>query len=184
MLVLSTGFVDDKIYKVSSVGVNTTTGSTVRLNNLDGTALTGLTNFTGISSHVLVTPRPFIHPTNFWFLMLGAGNTKYTTIKPTGMFPYKYTDAQGNSEGYIDTTLNSANSSTLKTQIDAVNDYYDKWVNQNVDINILVYEYRVPRSRFSGDRLDDATDDLLYSDAVADKRAGSVVLDADTQEKF
>ena len=62
---VSTGFVDDKIYRVSSVGVNTTTGiSTVRLNNLDGTALTGLTNFTGISSHVLVTPVPFIQPTS------------------------------------------------------------------------------------------------------------------------
>ena len=135
---VSTGFVDDKIYRVSSVGVNTTTGiSTVRLNNLDGTALTGLTNFTGISSHVLVTPVPFIQPTSG--SLIGAGNTKYTTIKPTGMFPYKYTDAQGNSEGYIDTTLNSANSSTLKSQIDAVNDYYDKWVNQNVDIQYLVY---------------------------------------------
>ena len=101
------------------------------------------------------------------------------------MFPYKYTDAQGNSEGYIDTTLNSANSATLKSQIDAVNNYYDKWVNQNVDIQYLgVYEYRVPRSRFSGDRLDGTTDDLLYSDAVADKRAGTVVLDADTQEQL
>ena len=181
---VSTGFVDDKIYRVSSVGVNTTTGiSTVRLNNLDGTALTGLTNFTGISSHVLVTPVPFIQPTSG--SLLGAGNTKYTTIKPTGMFPYKYTDAQGNTEGYIDTTLNSANSATLKSQIDAVNNYYDKWVNQNVDIQYLgVYEYRVPRSRFSGDRLDGTTDDLLYSDAVADKRAGTVVLDEDTQEQL
>ena len=90
------------------------------------------------------------------------------------MFPYKYTEDQGKSEGYIDTTFKcSANSSTLKSQIDAVNDYYEKWVNQNVDIQYLgVYEYRVPRSRFSGDRLDGATDELLYSDAVADKRAG------------
>ena len=181
---VSTGFVDDKIYKVTSVGVNTTTGiSTVRLNNLDGTALTGLTNFTGISSHVLITPVPFIQPTSG--SLIGNGNTKYTSVKATGMFPYKYTNAEGNSEGYIDTTLNSANSATLKTQIDAVNDYYDKWVNQNVDIQYLgVYEYRVPRSRFSGDRLDAQTDDLLYSDAVADKRAGSVVVDADTQEQL
>ena len=181
---VSTGFVDEKIYRVSSVGVNTTTGiSTVRLNNLDGTALTGLTNFTGISSHVLVTPVPFIQPTSG--SLIGNGNTKYTSVKATGMFPYKYTNAEGNSEGYIDTTLNSANSATLKTQIDAVNDYYDKWVNQNVDIQYLgVYEYRVPRSRFSGDRLDAQTDDLLYSDAVADKRAGSVVVDADTQEQL
>ena len=181
---VSTGFVDDKIYRVSSVGVDAATGiSTVRLDNLDGTALTGLTNFTGISSHVLITPVPFIQPTSG--SLIGSGNTKYTTIKPTGMFPYKYTNAEGNSEGYIDTTLSAANSATLKSQIDDVNNYYDKWVNQNVDIQYWgVYEYRVPRSRFSGDRLDGATDDLLYSDAVADKRAGTVVVDSDTQEQL
>ena len=133
---VTTGFTDERIYRVSSVGVNTTTGiSTVRLNNIDGTALTGLADFTGISSHVLVTPVPFIQPTSG--SLIGTGNTKYTTVKPTGMFPYKYTDAEGNSEGYIDTTLNSANSATLKSQIDAVNNYYDKWVNQNVDIQYL-----------------------------------------------
>ena len=57
----SGGFTDDKIYQVKSVGVNTTTGiSTVTLDNLNGTAVTGLTNFTGISSHVLITPVPFL----------------------------------------------------------------------------------------------------------------------------
>ena len=99
------------------------------------------------------------------------------------MFPYKYETADGDQEGYIDTTLGSDQASTLKTQIDNVNNYYDRWVNQNVALEYLnVYEYRVPRSRFSGDRLDGATDDLLYSDAVADKRAGSQVQNADTLE--
>ena len=180
---VSTGFTDEKIYTVGSVGVNTITGiSTVTLNNLDGNALTGLTNFTGISSHVLVTPVPFVQP------LAGriTGANKYTTVKATGMFPYKYDDGDGNLEGYIDTTIASGNSATLKQQIDRVNNYYDNWVNQNVDLAYLgVYEYRVPRSRFSGDRLDgDSGVELLYSDAVADKRAGSNVIDENTNEEI
>ena len=43
-----------------------------------------------------------------------------------------------------------------------------------------MYEYRVPRSRFSGDRLDNQTDNLLYSDKTANNRAGSNVLDETT----
>ena len=45
-----------------------------------------------------------------------------------------------------------------------------------------MYEYRVPRSRFSGDRLDNQTDNLLYSDVTANNRAGSNVLDETTGE--
>ena len=180
------GFTDDKIYRVGSVIVNSSTGiSTVTLKDLDGTAVSGLTNqiFTGISSHVLVTPVPFVQPTNG--TLIGPDRTKYTTVKATGMFPYMYTDADGNDEGYIDTSLPSGSTGTLQQQIDKVNAYYDKWVNQNVDINYWgVYEYRVPRSRFSGDRLDGATDDLLYSDVVSDKRAGQVVTDTDTGEQL
>lgn len=179
-----TGFADTKIYRVASIGINTVTGiSTVRLTNLDGTALTGLTSVTGISSHVLVTPVPFVQPTNA--SLINSGLTKYTTVKPDGMFPYMYSDADGNTEGYIDTTLPVSSTSTLKSQIDVVNSYYDKWVNQNVKKEYWnVYEYRIPRSRFSGDRLDGTTDTLLYSDVVSDKRAGEVVLDPDTQEEL
>ena len=39
-----------------------------------------------------------------------------------------------------------------------------------------VYEYRVPRSRFSGDRLDADTQSLLYSDSFATNRDGASVL--------
>ena len=179
----SGGFTDDKIYQVKSVGVNTTTGiSTVTLDNLNGTAVTGLTNFTGISSHVLITPVPFVQPVASSLI---GSKTKYTTVKPDGMFPYQYEDADGNTEGYIKTERPVGESATLKSEIDAVNNFYDKWVNQNVHIDYLgVYEYRVPRSRFSGDRLDGATDELLYSDVVSDKRAGQNVLDADTLEQL
>ncbi len=174
------GLFDEKIYKVASVGVNTTTGiSTATLTDLDGIAVTP-TNGTGFTSHVLVTPVPFIQPTSNSAIV---NTTGYATVKPTGMFPYKYTNADNASEGYIDTSLSSALSSTLKEQILNVNNYYNKWVNQNVDIQYWgVYEYRIPRSRFSGDRLDALTDDLLYSDAVADKRAGAFVYDDDTNE--
>ena len=113
-----------------------------------------------------------------------GSKTKYTTVKPDGMFPYQYEDADGNTEGYIKTERPVGESATLKSEIDAVNNFYDKWVNQNVIDYLGVYEYRVPRSRFSGDRLDGATDELLYSDVVSDKRAGQNVLDADTLEQL
>ena len=179
-----TGFTDSGIYKVNSISLNTTTGvSTVTLNNLDGTQLSGLTNVSGISSHVLITPVPFIQPTNG--TLIASGRTKYTTIKPTGMFPYMYSDADGNNEGYIDTSLGSASAATLKTQIDAVNDYYDKWINENVKKDYWnVYEYRIPRSRFSADRLDGTTNTLFYSDSVGSNRPGEVVLDEDTGEEL
>lgn len=178
------GLVDSKIYKISSVRINTTTGITsVTLNNLDGTAVTGIANTVGISSHVLITPVPFVQPLNG--NLIGASYTKYGVVKPTGMFPYMYFDGDGNSEGYIDTTLTVANSLTLKDQIDKVNSYYDKWVNQSVKKDYWnVYEYRIPRSRFSGDRLDGTTDKLLYSDVVSDKRAGQPVVDEDTLEQL
>ena len=53
--------------------------------------------------------------------------------------------------------------------------------NQNVQQDYWnVYEFRVPRSRFSGDRLDAGTEELLYSDAVGANRAGNNVIDTDT----
>jgi hypothetical protein len=179
-----TGFTDTKIYRIASVGVNPDTGiSTVTLNNLDGSSLTGLSTVSGISSHVLITPVPFVQPKNA--ILINSGLEKYKTIKPSGMFPYMYFDADGNSEGYINSALDSTSSATLKGQIDKVNTYYDKWVNQNVAKNYWnVYEYRVPRSRFSGDRLDGKTDALLYSDVVNDKRAGSNVIDENTGEQL
>ena len=181
-------FTDTGIYKIRDVTHNSSTGiTTIRLKTIGGSSLTGLTNqtaasATGTGNHRLVTPVPFVQPETA--SLVGGGKNAYSSgVKETGMFPYLYKTADGDEEGYIDTTLNSSNSATLKTQIDNVNNFYDKWVNENVALDYLnVYEYRVPRSRFSGDRLDGATDDLLYSDAVADNRAGSRVQNVDTQE--
>ena len=183
-----TGLTDTSIYRVA--GVTTTGNVTLKPLNSD-TVITGLPNGT-YTNHEIITPVPFIQPLSGQI----AGKNRYTSIIPsgttstnpnaagTGMFPYLYTGTDGTTkEGYIDTTLTSENSATLKTEIDAINSYYDKWVNQNVAQEYLnVYEYRVPRSRFSGDRLDNLTDDLVYSDAVANNRAGQNVIDADTGE--
>lgn len=183
-----TGLTDTSIYRVA--GVTTSGNVTLKPLNSD-TVITGLTNG-NYTNHEIITPVPFIQPLSGQI----SGKTKYTTIIPngtsstnanaagTGMFPYLYTDTDGTTtEGYINTALTVADSATLKGQIDAINTYYDKWVNQNVALEYWnVYEYRIPRSRFSGDRLDNLTDDLVYSDAVASNRAGQNVIDADTGE--
>jgi len=177
------GLTDEKIYKIENVNVDKTTGiSTASLINLQtNQPVTGLTNGTGLTGHQICTPVPFVQPVTTSNSVLSGKNT-YSTVQPTGMFPYQY-EKDGTTEGYIKTDLASGSSGTLKIAIDNVNEYYDKWVNQNVDIQYWgVYEYRVPRSRFSGDRLDNATDDLLFSDSVADKRPGSLVTDANTGE--
>ena len=160
------------------------------MNTSGETELTGLTNSPSVvAGHSLVTPVPFIQPTS-GTLMVAADKNKYASLKTggnnditagTGMFPILYTDGDGNKEGYIDDGQGVANTATLKAQINAVNNYYKKWVNQNVQQDYWnVYEFRVPRSRFSGDRLDAGTEELLYSDAVGANRAGDNVIDTDT----
>jgi hypothetical protein len=175
---------DTTIFRVRSVGVNTITGiSTVTLNRLNGTALTGLAATSGISSHVLITPVPFIQPT----VNISGVGTVYSTVKQDGMFPYQYTanlNGVETTEGYIDTTEDDLN--VLKSQIDGLNDYYDKWVNQNVSPEYWnVYEYRVPRSRFSTDKLDGIEDGgVVYSDVITTNKPGDNVLDPDTGDQL
>ena len=171
-----TGLTNSKIYKVAGIS----TLGAITLTDIDGVPVTGLTNGNYTKQNI-VTPVPFIQPSAGQI----TGKNKYTSTKAKGMFPYLYDDGQGNLEGYIDTRkgANLSEANTLKDEINALNSYYDKWINQNVDIEYLnVYEYRVPRSRFSGDRLDDKELALLYSDAVAEKRAGQQVQDPDSLE--
>ncbi len=159
----------------------------------------GSENTVGITSHYMITPVPFIQPISP--ASVNAARKRYgnASIKTnvatdgiktakntagTGMFPFMYKDNDNNEEGYIDSTLNTSTPSsltTLKGQIDDLNSYYKKWVNQNIAKDFWnVYEYRIPRSRFSGDRLDGQTDKLLYSDSTPSARAGQSVLNADT----
>ena len=152
----------------------------------------------GIVGHYFVTPVPFIQPLNSASIdstksRYGVNNIRtgaaVTDTQGTGMFPYLYTDSNDvtKTEGYINTTLNADRTEelgSLRTQIDNVNNYYGKWINHNVDREYWnVYEYRVPRSRFSGDRLDGVTDKLLYSDSVPGARPGQSVTNTSTGAK-
>ena len=167
------GLVDGRIYKVNSIEYAYSTGiTTVSLKQIsepitssyrpaftDHSKAVAITNSTE-AGHSITTPVPFVRP----IANNVIPNTNiYSSTKRSGMFPYMYKDKDGNNpEGYIDTTLATTATATLEAQISLVNDFYKHWVNQNVKKDFWnVYEYRVPRSRFSGDRLDNLTDNLL-----------------------
>ena len=142
----------------------------------------------------LQTPTPFLLPDdaraykglNYSDDSLNDNPTAYVD----GAFPYLYpAGASGdpNSVGYIDTTLQGAGGiPTLQQQINYVNKrLYKNWVWFNVDPRYYkVYEYRVPRSRMSGEKLNGVTTDVVYSDNVLDKRAGDPVEDEVTLEQI
>ena len=202
--VIHSALEDNGIYAIHKIEYDTSfaTGScTVTLNNINKEAASGdnpavvfNSNVTSDNTHFLITPVPFVQPDSTILSqinVLGGTPNKnaYTQIKTneqseeskgTGMFPYMYFNSDNTAnEGFINTT--ETNVSVLKGQIDAVNKFYRKWINQNVDIDFLnVYEYRVPRSRFSGDRLDNKTDLLKYSDVVDTRLAGQSVTDPNT----
>ena len=192
-----TNALEDKgIYAIRDIEKDDTFSTgicTVRIKSVDKSTNLAISGTSGDSdnTHFLITPVPFIQPNAAINDQIDStGNTTvYTQIKTneqaaesagTGMFPYKYFNANNTAnEGYVDTTETTA--STLKAQIDNINNFYKKWINQNVDIDFLnVYEYRVPRSRFSGDRLDSKTDLLKYSDVVDTRLAGQDVKDPAT----
>jgi len=186
------GLVDGRIYKVNSIEYAYSTGiTTVSLKQIsepitsnyrraftDHSKAIAITNSTE-AGHSLTTPVPFVRPVANNVI---PNTNIYSSTKRSGMFPYMYKDKDGNNpEGYIDTTLATTATATLEAQISLVNDFYKHWINQNVKKDFWnVYEYRVPRSRFSGDRLDNLTDNLLYSDVTANNRAGSNVIDEAT----
>ena len=162
----------DNDFGVGLTGFKATNSSTAV--NFTGTNLSGI----GANEHKLITPVPFVQPVANNVI---HGQNTYGSVKKSGMFPYMYkedpNDPTTNTNGYIDTTLST--TSEVKKQILRLNAYYENWINQNVKKDFWnVYEYRVPRSRFSGDRLDNATDNLLYSDVTAENRAGSNVTDS------
>jgi len=114
------------------------------------------------------------------------GQEGYPAQFVDGNFPYVYPPGQAsaaNSVGYIDSVYQ--NTSDMKAQINYVNKrLYKNWCWFNVDPKYYkVYEYRVPRSRMSGEKLNGVTTDIIYSDNVLDKLAGSPVLDPTTLEQ-
>lgn len=142
----------------------------------------------------LQTPTPFLLPddaraykgANYSDDSLNDNPTAYVD----GAFPYLYPpggSSDPSSVGYIDTTLQGTGGiPTLLQQINYVNKrLYKNWVWFNVDPKYYkVYEYRVPRSRMSGEKLNGVTTDVVYSDNVIDKRAGDPVLEPTTQEQI
>lgn len=114
---------------------------------------------------------------------------------PTGMtFPYMYTDTgtlpkSGDdiSVGYIDTATDTSISdgiNSMRIQMDSVNfvPEYINWIKNNVDPEYYgVYEYRVPRSRFSTDKLNGQENRVVFSDIAVGStgkvRPGQSVLD-------
>lgn len=171
------GLVDGKTYYVSNV-----TGPKENIlelvDPLDGSfpdTITPVTITSKGTTNYIETPVPFIFPDEYNNTFTG-GETKYD-----GMFPYMYSesgvlprDPQDSKVGFIDTAIDtSTDAATLKEQIDALNLQYKSWVRDHVDPTYYsVYEYRVPRSRFSGDSLDGETRRSVYSDNVLDKKAG------------
>jgi hypothetical protein len=124
-------------------------------------------------------PVPFIFPDDY--------NQSYGLVNTQeeygGMFPYLYSssgvlpaESTDVTIGYIDTAIDtSADPTSLREQIDALNYKYKTWVRDHVNPSYYsVYEYRVPRSRFSGDSLDGSTRNAVYSDNVLDKKSGQL----------
>ena len=129
----------------------------------------------------VVTPAPFILPNTANFAYRGTVNStdknKIETLNPYGMFPYRYSygDATADKVGYITTNLSltsAAAATSLRNDIDDVNKKLLKeWVYNHVKPQHWgVYEYRVPRSRFSGEKVHGQDEspytDVLYSDVV------------------
>lgn len=88
---------------------------------------------------------------------------------PTNDVGGSYTNFFINRVGFINTTYDlSGGTASLKREIDYINYIYNNWIKQNVDPKYYaVYEYRVPRSRFSADKLDAIPDrNVVYSDVA------------------
>lgn len=176
-----TGLTKTKIYRV----INRTTPSggtyTVQLAEIadDGQGEDVITLGTLTGTHVLRTPVPFIFPAN--------------TVAKTQdiMFPYQRSFSIDPDNGAIGTLtapvgkINTSKNSGEQIgaaldrigniEIHGVNTDWLNWVGQNVKPEYYkVYEYRVPRSRFSGDFINGIQGNnaygVYYSDVV---RTGS-----------
>ena len=181
--------VSGKLYQISRViGPK---GNEFTLKDSNGVEITFDTN---ISSDPITFQlvNPFIFPNSYnpTVYRTEFGYTEATDPFPNGMvFPYKYASndvlpiisVDVDTVGYIDTAIpTDTRYSDLAEQIDSVNftQEYINWIKNNVDPEYYgVYEYRVPRSRYSNDQLNGTqlTDDptsgnsLVYSDfAIGD----------------
>lgn len=141
----------------------------------------------------LQTPVPFILPNDA---------RRYTGIQYTdesrpgfegtpagsvdGCFPYLYPpsgSADPQSQGYVDSVF--SDTADIKAQMNYVNKrLFKNWCWFNVDPKYYkVYEYRVPRSRMSDEKLNGTDTPIIYSDNVLDSKAGAPVLEPTTGEQ-
>ena len=144
----------------------------------------------------IVTPAPFVLPNTSQSSYKGTPNPtdpdQIQLLNPYGCFPYKYSygDSAADKVGYIttDVAANTADgANTVKSGIRYVNDKLTaEWVYNHVKPEFwTVYEYRVPRSRFSGEKVDgQASSNVLYSDVVyangSNRFPGEKVIDVAT----
>lgn len=147
----------------------------------------------GTGTQYIEPTVPFIMPDEYWVGETpedAAGNF----IKPDGVFPYLYTQdgilpatVASKKVGFIDTAIDtSTGAASLRQQIDSVNLRWNNWIKQNVDPEFYsVYEYRVPRSRFSTDHLNGKVNPVVYSDIATGESgkayAGQPVLEGGIQ---
>ena len=167
------GLVSNKFYGVKSV--SGPLANVITLYDLtDATkAEINITTTTAATDYYIEPNVPFVFPDVYQ----RGTDSAIPFRRMDGMFPYMYVDG-GNlpksnpadlSVGYIDTAINTTtlNYTTLRNQIDVVNFKYNNWVKQNVDPRYYaVYEYRVPRSRFSTDKLNGINEQIVYSDVA------------------
>lgn len=167
-----TGLTVGKLYKVGSVSGPKSNVITL-LNPTSNDAAVTITVPSNPNIKIYIEPNvPFIFPNQYYVGQNPSAGDN--VIRPDGAFPYMYVDADSTLPvagdtpfvGFIDTAIDtSINAATLKGQIDNVNLIYNNWVKQNVDPKYYsVYEYRVPRSRFSTDQLNGETNKVVYSD--------------------
>jgi len=166
------GLVSGKTYRIASVAGFT--ANEITLEDPMNNAPVVITS-SGTSS-VIETPVPFIFPDDYDEPFL----TETSPTNYDGMFPYQYI-SEDDPMGAIDTSIDTSTvegSASMQAQIDAVNYKFNNWVLANVDPRYYsVYEFRVPRSRFSGDSLNGKKRQAVYSDNVLDKRAGDPVIE-------
>lgn len=182
--------VNGKLYKISRViGPK---GNEFTLKNDSGVEITFDENLSNTQITFEIV-NPFIFPKNYDPTVYRVGVTpNYTDVTdpfPKGMmFPYKYTsngvlpknpsDTSIYEVGFIDTAIpTDTRYEDLAAQIDSVNftQEYINWIKNNVDPEYYgVYEYRIPRSRFSNDQLNgiqvtdvaESGNPLVYSDVA------------------
>lgn len=199
----ATGLVNDKVYGVRTVSGprnNIITLYDPDVNDIHETnkAVIDITA-AGANSSFIEVGTPFIFPKHYFTgPQPDAPGNNYQRYD--GMFPYMYAkddsledladtpaDPNPNSAtyandfinrvGYINTAYDLAapgKTEDLAREIDYINLVYNNWIKQNVDPKYYaVYEYRVPRSRFSADKLDARPNrKVVYSDVASGETEG------------